>query len=638
MEEAEHGKSSYIYREIAEQIEKGNTKIYIITPEQFSFTAENKLLAEVKEGAVLHAEVLTFARMAYRIMQETGGANDTTLSQVGKSMLVDAILRKQKKNLTFLGNSDENIEVVENAITEFKKHCISTQKLEEVSQKLEDTYLQAKVKDLTTVYEEYQNYLQEGYIDENDTLDKLVQNIEKSKQFVDTLIYIDEFAGFTMQEYRIIEKLLPMAKRVTITVTTDSLWQEGVQEEDIFYDNKKTIERILSIAKAVGVTVEPEVKLDKKYRFKTPELQYLESNLYATKYHKYGQHVENLSLFLAKNPYSEVEQVAKRIIKLVKEKKYRFQDIAIITKDIGTYSGLVKAISEEYEIPVFVDEKKDLSQNIFVKYMLALLSIFAKNWSYDSVMDYVKSGFLKLDKEDIYLFEKYTLALGIEYKKWYEGEWNFGEVTESEKEEIEKVKAVRKQVITPLVSLKEKMNASKTYEDITKKLYLFLLEQNIQEQLQAKAEELEKLGNLELAGLYEMSWNTVIEVLEELVMVFGKETVSFENYLLLLKTGLKTASLGKIPATQDVVLMGDVERSRSHKVKAVFLLGVNDGVFPSIHKEEGFLGDEDRRKLKEKGIELAKGTLEQLYEENFNIYKAFTTAEEKIRNFLSIFR
>lgn len=638
MEEAEHGKSSYIYREIAEQIEKGNTKIYIITPEQFSFTAENKLLAEVKEGAVLQAEVLTFARMAYRIMQETGGANDTTLSQVGKSMLVDAILRKQKKNLTFLGNSDENIEVVENAITEFKKHCISTQKLEEVSQKLEDTYLQAKVKDLTTVYEEYQNYLQEGYIDENDTLDKLVQNIEKSKQFVDTLIYIDEFAGFTMQEYRIIEKLLPMAKRVTITVTTDSLWQEGVQEEDIFYDNKKTIERILAIAKAVGVNVEPEVKLEKKYRFKTPELQYLESNLYATKYHKYGQHVENLSLFLAKNPYSEVEQVAKQIIKLVKEKKYRFQDIAIITKDISTYSGLVKAISEEYEIPVFVDEKKDLSQNIFVKYMLALLSIFAKNWSYDSVMDYVKSGFLKLDKEDIYLFEKYTLALGIEYKKWYEGEWNFGEVTESEKEEIEKVKAVRKQVITPLVSLKEKMNASKTYEDITKKLYLFLLEQNIQEQLQAKAEELEKLGNLELAGLYEMSWNTVIEVLEELVMVFGKETVSFENYLLLLKTGLKTASLGKIPATQDVVLMGDVERSRSHKVKAVFLLGVNDGVFPSIHKEEGFLGDEDRRKLKEKGIELAKGTLEQLYEENFNIYKAFTTAEEKIRNFLSIFR
>lgn len=638
MEEAERGKSSYIYREIAEQIEKENTKIYIITPEQFSFTAENKLLAEVKEGAVLQAEVLTFARMAYRIMQETGGANDTTLSQVGKSMLVDAILRKQKKNLTFLGNSDENIEVVENAITEFKKHCISTQKLEEVSQKLEDTYLQAKVKDLTTVYEEYQNYLQEGYIDENDTLDKLVQNIEKSQQFVDTLIYIDEFAGFTMQEYQIIEKLLSMAKRVTITVTTDSLWQKEVQEEDIFYDNKKTIERILSIAKAVGVTVEPEVKLDKKYRFKTPELQYLESNLYATKYHKYGQHVENLSLFLAKNPYSEVEQVAKQIIKLVKEKKYRFQDIAIITKDISTYSGLVKAISAEYEIPVFVDEKKDLSQNIFVKYMLALLSIFAKNWSYDSVMDYVKSGFLKLDKEDIYLFEKYTLALGIEYKKWYEGEWNFGEVTESEKEEIEKVKAVRKQVITPLVSLKEKMNASKTYEDITKKLYLFLLEQNIQEQLQAKAEELEKLGNLELAGLYEMSWNTVIEVLEELVMVFGKETVSFENYLLLLKTGLKTASLGKIPATQDVVLMGDVERSRSHKVKAVFLLGVNDGVFPSIHKEEGFLGDEDRRKLKEKGIELAKGTLEQLYEENFNIYKAFTTAEEKIRNFLSIFR
>ena len=76
--------------------------------------------------------------------------------------------------------------------------------------------------------------------------------------------------------------------------------------------------------------------------------------------------------------------------------------------------------------------------------------------------------------------------------------------------------------------------------------------------------------------------------------------------------------------------MGDVERSRSHKVDTMFIIGINDGVFPSVNKNEGFFGDDDRNKLKEKGIELANGTIENLYEENFNIYKAFTTAENNL--------
>ena len=76
--------------------------------------------------------------------------------------------------------------------------------------------------------------------------------------------------------------------------------------------------------------------------------------------------------------------------------------------------------------------------------------------------------------------------------------------------------------------------------------------------------------------------------------------------------------------------MGDVDRSRSHKVDTIFIIGLNDGIYPSINKSEGFLGDEDRKYLKEQGIELAKGTLENLYDDNFNIYKAFTTAEREL--------
>ena len=114
------------------------------------------------------------------------------------------------------------------------------------------------------------------------------------------------------------------------------------------------------------------------------------------------------------------------------------------------------------------------------------------------------------------------------------------------------------------------------------------------------------------------------------MLIFKDDKMTLEKYAQILKLGFKNSGLTKIPGTQDQVTMGDVERSRTHKVKAVFIIGLNDGVFPSVHKDEGFLNDKDREMLKDEGIELAKGTIDNLYEDKFNIYKAFTVSEEKL--------
>ena len=106
--------------------------------------------------------------------------------------------------------------------------------------------------------------------------------------------------------------------------------------------------------------------------------------------------------------------------------------------------------------------------------------------------------------------------------------------------------------------------------------------------------------------------------------------MTFDKYKEILKVGLINKELGKIPQVIDQVIIGDVDRTKSHKVKAVFLIGVNDGIFPSVNKNEGFLNDRDREILKQNDLEIAKGTIDNLYEEQFNIYKALTTAEEKL--------
>ena len=135
---------------------------------------------------------------------------------------------------------------------------------------------------------------------------------------------------------------------------------------------------------------------------------------------------------------------------------------------------------------------------------------------------------------------------------------------------------------------------------------------------------------LEANKLFDIANEITMNIFDEIVNIFNGEEISLNNFLKIFKTALKNSELGKIPSSQDEIIVGDIDRSRTHKVKAIFILGLNDGAFPSVNKDEGFFNDKDRIVLKEFGIEMAKNTLENIYDDNFNIYKAFTTAEEKI--------
>lgn len=622
------GKSDYILNETIENLK--DNKIYIITPEQFSFSAEKKLLDKVKNGSILNAEVLTFKRMAYRVLNEVGGATEVNLSKIGKSMLIYSILLENKKSLNFLGKSEENIDLVNRALTEFKKHGVTLDNLKNVTEKEDDKYLKEKLKDLSLIYEKFQEKIKNKYIDENDTLTILADNLSKTDMFKDTIIYIDEFTGYTTQEYRIIEELLKTAKKISITVTTDDLDMGTNPDIDVFYTNKQTADKLLFLARKNEIECEKTVFLNENLRLKNEELQNIEKNLYKIPYSIYNKEVKDISIFLASNPFLEVENVARQIVKLIKNEGYRYKDISIITKNMERYSSLTKAIFKNYNIPVFIDDKRNLSQNMFIKYIISILEIYSQNWSFDSVINYIKTYYCDIDKDEVYYLENYCRKWGIKGSKWYKDEWNYEEITEENKEKLIRLKELRDLIVKPLIELKEKIDNNKSCENISKNLYDFLTENKIDELLIAKKKELEEMKKIELANEQELSWNVLINVLDEMNMIFKDDKMTFDKYIKLLKIGLNQSGLGIIPQTQDEVILGDIERSRTHKIKAMFILGMNDGVFPTSHKEEGFLGDKDRENLKKKGIELAKGSLELIYEDNYSIYKAFTTPEEKL--------
>ncbi len=549
------GKSEFCFNEIKNNI-KNKEKIYIITPEQFSYSAEKKLLEEINTNASVNAEVISFNRIANRVFTEVGGANEVLISKSSKAMLIYSILEKEKKNLKFLNSSDDNIDIILKEITELKKHNITTLKIEEENKKIENLELNQKLNEINLIYKTYEENIKNKFIDEEDILTKLAEKIPESKMFDNSIVYIDEFAGFTKQEYNIVEKILEKAKQVNITICADNLEENTNKESDIFYFNKQFAKLLTDCGQNVDKKQEESILLKNKYRFKNIELKHLEENIYNNSYNIFKNEPKNIKLFLASSPYTEIEKIAQEINKLVREEKYKYNEIAIITKNIENINNIAKAIFSKYNIPIFIDEKSEITENILIKYILSILEIYTTNWSTEAVFNYIKSDFLEINKKDIYKLEKYCQKMGINRNKWYKNNWKENE-------------NLRKIIVEPLLKLKQEIDKEKSAKNISENIYKYLIKNNIEEKINKK---INKIKNEEIKKEYKASLNILTDVLDEIVTFFKDEKITIQKYKEILKIGLKNKEFGKIPQNIDQVILGDIDRTRSHKVKAVFIL------------------------------------------------------------------
>lgn len=549
------GKSEFCFNEIKNNI-KNKEKIYIITPEQFSYSAEKKLLEEINTNASVNAEVISFNRIANRVFTEVGGANEVLISKSSKAMLIYSILEKEKKNLKFLNSSDDNIDIILKEITEFKKHNITTLNIEEENKKIENPELNQKLNEINLIYKIYEENIKNKFIDEEDILTKLAEKIPESKMFDNSIVYIDEFAGFTKQEYNIVEKILEKAKQVNITICADNLEENTNKESDIFYFNKQFAKLLTDCGQNVDKKQEKSILLKKKYRFKNIELKHLEENIYNNSYNIFKNEPKNIKLFLASSPYTEIEKIAQEINKLVREEEYQYNEIAIITKNIENINNIAKAIFSKYNIPIFIDEKSEITENILIKYILSILEIYTTNWSTEAVFNYIKSDFLEINKNDIYKLEKYCQKMGINRNKWYKNNWKENE-------------NLRKIIVEPLLKLKQEIDKEKSAKNISENIYKYLLKNNIEEKINKK---INKIKKEEIKEEYKASLNILTDVLDEIVTFFKDEKITIQKYKEILKIGLKNKEFGKIPQNIDQVILGDIDRTRSHKVKAVFIL------------------------------------------------------------------
>lgn len=643
------GKSCFCYNDIKRNIKNIDEKpLILIVPEQFSFQAQKDFLNIVGESGAFNAEVLDFKRMAFKALNELGGITKNHMDESGKGMLINYILEKSKEEFNTFNMAAKQkgfVKVISSLISEFKRFKVTPQILKDtISKNVLNPGLKEKIEDISLVYENFDNILHENYIDSDDDLNLLADKIENWDYIKGSEIWIDEFSSFTPQQYKIIEALLKKGKRINITLCLDFLSKENLNEIDVFSVTAYTEKKLLKVAENNNISIDKSLILDSRpfFRYKdSSEIGFLEKELYAFPNNVYKEKTNDIRLLRASNDYFEAENTARDIVRLCREEKIRFKDIAVVAKNLKKYEKILSVIFDEYEIPYFIDEKKSIDSNLLVILINSAIEIVNKNWSYESIFRYLKTGLTSIERDDIDLLENYILATGIRgRKKWEEDKDWAGRMkspyddyilTQSEEESIIKINLIKNSVAKPILKLHKSISGKNKVKDKCTAIFQFLADLGVPDKVEQWINSFNAQHNPKLANEYSQIWNTIMEILDQIVQVLGEKVLSLDEFIKVLSIGFDEHKMGLIPPSMDQVLIGSVDRIKSHDVKVLYIIGVNDGVFPSPSLEEGILTDEDRTILNNLGIELAKDTKTQAFEEQFLIYTTLTLSSRYLR-------
>ncbi|MGJ7910289.1 helicase-exonuclease AddAB subunit AddB [Neobacillus sp. LXY-1] len=651
------GKTSGFLREIEQRlVEKPNgAPIIYIVPEQMTFMSEYRLVTDPAIGGMIRAQVYSFSRLAWRILQETGGISRMHLSSVGMSMLIRKIIDEKKEQLTlFQRAADKNgfVQQLEQMIIEFKRYCIVPEELVTRARQSCETgdsstqVLLDKLKDLEVIYQRFEEEIFGKYIDSEDYFRLLSEKISSSSYLRDAEIYIDGFYSFSPQEYQIILELMKRCKRVSIAMTTDTLSINTVPDElDLFRSAKEVTYSIFELADAEGIYIEEPVMLNEQKKWNHSSLAHLEKFFDSRPAVPYPGETR-IQLNQAANRRAEIEGIAREIRKLVSKHGYRYRDIALLIRNGGDYHEIVEPVFYDYQIPYFIDQKRTMLNHPLIELIRSSLEVLNSYWRYEPVFRMIKTELMyplqatadkmreKMDK-----LENYCLAYGIKGNRWTSKErWSYRRIrgleldsgiqTDVEKAFEQELNELKLMITAPILRLSRRMKKADTGRKLCEAVYLFLEELDVPVKLEAWKTAAEEVGNLIRAREHEQVWNAVVDLLDQYVEILGDEQVNLKTFAAILEAGFESLNFSLIPPALDQVLVGDLEKSRLNEMKVVFVVGVNEGVLPAKFSDEGILADDDREWLITAGIHVAPGSKTRLLDEHFLAYKAFTAASE----------
>ena len=634
------GKSRYVYQEIIREAgEHPEKKFLVIVPEQSTMQTQKELVSLHPKKGILNIDVLSFQRLACHVFEETGADRRTVLEETGKNLLLKKVAIEQQGNLKVLGGNLKKIGYItemKSVISELTQYDITLEQLDEmVGYAEKNPGLYYKLQDIRTLYQAFGEKRKGSYITAEEILGVLCEVADQSELLRGSTVLLDGFTGFTPIQQKFLRELMKLAGKITVTLTIDAgenPWKVGGVHE-LFYLSKKTIYMMRGLAKETQMELVTPVILgeDGAPRFRNSEaLAFLERHFLRHDRAVYEKEQDAITIHVSKNAVEEVHFAAREILGLVREKGYRYQDIAVITGELKSYGEYIRRIFSSYGIPCFIDETKTILLNPFLEYIRAALEMAAGNFSYESVFRYLRTGLCRISGEETDLLENYVIAAGKRGVRAWKKEWESPTRTIG-KEQTAQCNALRKKMMEPLLPFLEVMKSKKTDgRKKTEALYRLIASQEIQIQLAGYEKRFAQEGNLDAAKEYSQIYGIVMELLDKIVDLLGDEPMTLKEYTEILEAGFEEAKVGMIPPTADRVTAGDIERTRLKDIRALIFLGMNDGWVPKSTGKSGILSELDRESLEGCGVQLAPGAREEGYIQRFYLYQNLTKPSERL--------
>ena len=641
------GKSHRIYEEIMQRAaQEPGRNFLIIVPDQFTMQTQKDLVMRSDRGGILNIDVLSFGRLSHRILEEVGTKEMPVLDDTGKSLVLQKIAADLKEQLPAMGSllhKQGYIHEVKSAISEFMQYGISTQDMDKLIASAEKRgALAMKLRDLKTLYRGFQDYIRDHFITTEETLDVLRRSLVKSKILPDSVVVFDGFTGFTPIQNRLIQELMRVCEETIVTVTIgeeeDPYQMDG--EQKLFHLSKKTVADLVKLAAEAEVTRGEDVFVKGgPNRFtEAPALCYLEQNLFRYQYEPYTEKQCEIRMFEALSPREEVHQTALYIRKLIREEGLTYRDIAVVIGDLEGYASYVETEFGQLEIPCFLDRTRGIVLNPMIEYIKSALQLYIRDFSYDTVFHFLRSGMADISREEIDELENYVIRTGARGYRTYsrlftrkteEMQQGSGqEDTERAEETMERLNRIRQQ-FADTVEILHMAPRAKAGEYVDH-LYDFLEQNQVQQKLLNYQQQFEQEGDLAKAREYAQIYRLVMDLLDQIYELLGEEEISLQEFADILEAGFGEITVGTIPQNVDRIVVGDMERTRLKQVKVLFFLGVNDGNIPKNASKGGIISDMDREFLIESGTEMAPSPRQQMYIQRLYLYLNMTKPSERL--------
>ena len=626
----EKARREKLYAEMA----KVSGKALLLVPEQFSFESE-KLLGEVlgaKQAQKI--EVLSFSRLCNSIFRRFGGLAGDYSDETTKLLLMGAALFEVSDDLSFYQKKIQGASFVQKLVetdTLLKNAAVTSDDLAALAEGSPDTVLGQKASDLAKVFSLYDAMLTQSFLDPLTDLSRAAELLLEHDFFSETPVFLDNFTGFTGSEFVMLRAVLNQSPAVTVSLCAPSLY-DTTGGTGLFSKTQRTAGRLEHLAKEAGAPVLTPIFAEGSDDSRPAAILSIEEHFLQSE-NPDAENGGEVRLISAADPYDEADFIACTARKLAEE-GYRWREMAIIARDLAPYRHALADAFRKANVPLYTDEPADFYAHPLSAFLLASLSAVQNRFDPADLLRILKTGLLPVSEEDVAEFENYCFVWNVRGSMFlsdFTGNPK-GFVEDAKPEDFEplsRINAVRKLLAKPLEKLRDRLRDADGGAFSTA-LYDYLTECRVTEGLCRLYDDYTAAGKLSEAEDLDIFWSALISLLDRFTMSLSGVKLAQNSMSRLFEMALSTAKIGVLPKTLDCVAAGTADRFRPAGIRAVFLIGVCDGIFPAVPKNGGLFSETERRTMADAGLELGESVTDSLLSERMYAYTAFTAASEKV--------